>query len=256
MTQTDDVALYDPAHWYTLGKGARYLQLYRMIIDAIRSGRLPEGTRLPPERRLAELAQVSRVTVRKAVALLVQEGHVDQRHGVGAFVRRATLRLPQSLTSLISFSENLRLRGKEPGSVVLEQGLASPNNVEVITLGLSPGARVARVKRLRFADDVPMAIELSSLPEDILPRPERVTTSLYDVLRADARAPTRAIQRVTATNLSGPDAGLLNMSAGEAVLQIDRTAYLEHGRPIERTSGIYRSDIYDFIAELNLDPAL
>ena len=253
MVTPDDISLYDPSRWLEPGKGPRYLQLYRMISEAIRTGQLPEATQLPAERQLAEQAGVSRVTVRKAVRLLAEEGLLEQRHGAGSFVRAAAPRLQQSLFSLVSFSENLRERGQRAGSVVLERGLFTPNNEEILALGLSPASRVARIKRLRSADDVPMAIEASSLPEDILPHPERVATSLYDVLRAGGRAPTRAIQRVTAVNLASAEADHLRMKTGDAVLLIERTAYLAHGRPIEFTRGLYRSDIYDFVSELRLD---
>ena len=98
-----------------------------------------------------------------------------------------------------------------------------------------------------------MALERSSLPRDILPDPNMVDISLYDVLRARGVAPTRAVQRITAINAMGEDARHMNLAEGAAVLRIDRTAYLPSGRPIEFTRGLYRSDIYDFIAELRLD---
>ena len=77
--------------------------------------------------------------------------------------------------------------------------------------------------------------------------------SLYEVLRARGLAPTRAIQRVTAANLSPRDAEMLHLPEGAAVLRIERTGYLATGRPIEFTRGLYRSDIYDFVSELRLD---
>ena len=118
-----------------------------------------------------------------------------------------------------------------------------------MALGLSSSERVARIERLRSADGLAMAVEWSSLPEEILPDPELVQTSLYAVLRATGHAPARAVQRVTAVNLTSDQARLLNLADGAAVLRIDRTAYLASGRPIEFTRGLYRSDIYDFIAE-------
>ena len=118
-----------------------------------------------------------------------------------------------------------------------------------MALGLTSVQRVARIERLRSADGQAMALEWSTLPEDILPDPFSVQTSLYAVLRAAGVAPVRAVQRVTAVNLAPGEADLLNLAAGSAVLRIDRTGYLASGRPIEFTRGLYRSDIYDFIAE-------
>ena len=88
---------------------------------------------------------------------------------------------------------------------------------------------------------------------DILPQPDKVETSLYTVLRENGGAPTRAIQRITAINLAPHEARLLSLAEGAAALRIDRTGYLPNGRPIEFTRGVYRSDIYDFVAELRLD---
>ena len=147
----------------------------------------------------------------------------------------------------------MRQRGKTSTSRILQRGIVPPSPDEQIALGLPGSETLSRVERLRFADDVPMALERSSLPRDILPDPDMVDVSLYDVLRARALASTRAVQRITAVNLGGDDARLLNLVDGAAVLRIDRTAYLPSGRPIEFTRGLYRSDIYDFIAELRLD---
>ena len=80
-----------------------------------------------------------------------------------------------------------------------------------------------------------------------------VSVSLYEVLRSRGTAPTRALQRVMAINATDRVAELLKLPDGTAVLQIERTAYLATGRPIEFTSGYYRSDVYDFVSELRLD---
>jgi GntR family transcriptional regulator len=248
-------AIYTASEWYRDGQGPRYLQLYRQIAGAIASGRLGPDSQLPAERELAEIADVSRVTVRKAVARLVSDGLIEQRRGAGSFVRVAAPKLEQSLSSLISFTENMQARGKTSTSLVLSQGLFPPTPDEQVALGVVGTERVARVERLRSADGIPMAVERSSLPADVLPHPEQVATSLYAILRSEGRAPTRAIQRVAAVNLVAAEARLLNMAEGAAALRIDRTAYLSSGRPIEFTRGLYRSEIYDFVTELRLDGA-
>lgn len=247
MTSVQD--LFAPQSWYRSDKGPRYAQLYRHIAALIRSGALEAAAQLPPERDLAEMADVSRVTVRKAVAQLVEEGVLEQRRGAGTFVLPVPQRLEQSLSNLISFTEHMSQRGKTSSSQVLQRGLYPPRPEEQMALGLLSGQRVARIERLRSADGQAMALEWSSLPEDILPDPFLVETSLYSVLRDLGCAPVRAVQRVTAVNLEESEAHLLNLSPGAAVLRIDRTGYLASGRPIEFTRGLYRSDIYDFIAE-------
>jgi GntR family transcriptional regulator len=246
-------ALFAPETWFRDGRGPRYVQLHRHIAGAIAAGQLEPETQLPPERDLAEQAGVSRVTVRQAVAQLVADGLIEQKRGAGSFIRRPGPKLEQSLSRLISFTDLMKARGKQSTSVVLTRGLFLPTPDESLALGIPQHEQVARVERLRSADGVPMAIERSSLPVDILPDPDRVETSLYAVLRDRDAAPARAIQRITALNLGPDEARLLNLAVGTAVLRIDRTAYLPTGRPIEFTRGIYRSDMYDFVTELRLE---
>ena len=249
MTQPEPT-LFAPDRWYRPDKGPRYSQLYRHIAAAITTGALEPDAQLPPERDLAALADVSRVTVRKAVAQLVADGVLDQRRGAGTFVRPQPARMEHSLSRLVSFTEYMQQRGMTSTSQILQRGVFVPRPEEQMALGLSSGDSVARIERLRSADGVAMAVEWSSLPLDILPDPGLVETSLYTVLRARGGAPTRAVQRITAINLAPEEARLLNLPDGAAVLRIDRTGYLPTGRPIEFTRGLYRSDIYDFIAEL------
>lgn len=253
METSDTTRLFSAQTWFRQGQGPRYRQLYRHLTDAILSGDLAPDSQLPPERDLADLADVSRVTVRKAVGQLVSDGLVEQRRGAGSFVRPAAPRAEQSLSSLVSFTENMQARGLVASSVVLSAGLHMPSPSEMVALGLASHDQVARVERLRSANGVPMAIERSSLPADILPRPDEVETSLYAILRRDDCAPTRALQRVSALSVAGQDAQRLALPDGAAVLQIDRTGYLSSGRPIEFTRGLYRSDMYDFVSELRLD---
>ncbi len=243
----------DQGAWFQQGRGPRYKQLCRHISGLVSSGTLLADDQLPSERDIADIAQVSRVTVRKAIGELVSDGLIEQRQGAGSFVRGGGERFEQSLSSLVSFTENLQARGIVSTSEVLLNGVFRPTPTEAMVLGLSSHHQVARVHRLRRGDGVPMALEHSSLPEDVLPRPDKIKTSLYDLLRARGKAPTRAMQRVMAVNAPGPVAEHLDLAEGSAVLQIERTAYLATGRPIEFTSGFYRSDVYDFVSELRLD---
>ncbi|TPW32470.1 GntR family transcriptional regulator [Martelella alba] len=236
-----------------VGEGPLYLRLKRALSDAVSSGRLDSGAALPPERDLAEDAGVSRVTVRRAIEELTQEGLLMRRHGSGTFVARPVERIQQPLSRLTSFTEDMLSRGLTPHSRWLERGLYSPTTEEVMALGLSPGSRVARLTRIRLADDMPMAIERTSLPEDILANPEAVEHSLYETLSARGVRPVRAIQRISAVVLKPEQTALLDLPEGAPALSVQRIAYNETGRVIEATQAHYRSDVYDLIAELTLD---
>ena len=121
-----------------------------------------------------------------------------------------------------------------------------------MVLGLSSKEMVARVSRLRIANDTPLAIERASLSSSVLPEPEAVGASLYAALEKTGNRPVRAMQRISAANLGEADARLLAIPVGSAGLNIERISYLATGKVIEFTRSIYRGDTYDFVADLRL----
>ena len=228
------------------------MQLKRRLEEGILSGVLPPNSSLPPERELAGLTDLSRVTVRKAIHELVRDGLVEQRQGSGTFVRDTVDRMEQSLTQLTSFTEDMARRGMDTTSKWLERGVFAPTEKEASTLGLSEGDEVARIYRLREAGGRPMALERASLPLDILPNPLEIKTSLYEVLAARGLRPVRAVQKISAINIEAREAELLRVIEGAAGLSIERISYLESGRVAELTRSLYRGDAYDFVADLQL----
>ncbi|MEQ3708488.1 MAG: GntR family transcriptional regulator [Tateyamaria sp.] len=241
-----------PEGWLSRSAGPRYVQLRRRLEAGIEDGILAPNSSLPPEREIAEITDLSRVTVRKAIQELVREGTVEQRQGSGSFVREPVTRVEQSLSHLTSFTEDMQRRGLETTSKWLERGIFMPSPDEVLALGLSAGDQVSRIYRLREAGGRPMALERAALPLDILPNPTAVTTSLYDLLEQSGMRPVRAVQKISAINLETEEADLLNVAEGTAGLRIQRTSYLQSGRVAELTRSIYRGDAYDFVAELRL----
>ena len=232
--------------------GPLYLQLKRWIEDAVRRGVIKPGDALPSERDLALKVDVSRVTVRKAVQHLVRDGILVQRHGSGTFVAPRVERVEQSLSRLTSFTEDMARRGMVVRSEWLDRGIFPPSPEEMMVLGLSSRELVARVARLRLANDTPLAIERASLSATVLPDPAAIGSSLYAALERDGNRPVRAVQRISATNLGAADAHVLDVAPGSASLNIERVSYLASGKVIEFTRSVYRGDAYDFVAELRL----
>ncbi len=206
----------------SIAGGPLYVKLQRLIENAVLDGLLKPGDALPPERELAAIADISRVTVRKAVQGLVSDGLLIQRHGSGTFVAPRSARVEQSLTHLTSFTEDMARRGMVVRSTWLDRGIYVPSPEEMVTLGLTSGERVSRISRLRVANDTPMAIERAALSVHVLPNPELVTLSLYAVLAASGNRPVRAIQRISAAILKENDAKLLEVPVGSASLNIER----------------------------------
>ncbi|MBD9387937.1 GntR family transcriptional regulator [Agrobacterium sp. AGB01] len=244
--------LFSPDDLQASGSGPLYIKLRQCLENAILSGRLTHGQALPPERDLAEFANVSRVTVRKAVDDLVKDGLLTRKHGSGTFVMRPVSRLQQPLSQLTSFSEDMARRGYVTRSEWLGRGLFSPSPDEMMMLGLKVGMLVARLERLRIANELPLAIERASLASDILPEPKVIEASLYAELRRTGYSPVRAVQRISACNVNREDAALLAVPEGSAGLAIERISYLDSGRVVELTRSLYRGDAYDFVAEMTL----
>ncbi len=233
------------------GQTPLYQQLREHVLRMIRSGQLEPGGALPAERVLAEILGVSRLTVRKAFDSLVAEGVLVRRQGSGTFVAR---RFEQPLSFLSGFSQDMRARGMEPGSKQVRRGLGQATPEEAMALSLSPGEAVARICRVRTADDLPMAIECAVLPAEFVPDPEGVSDSLYAYLKARGLRPVRALQRLRAVAAPEEEARQLGIAPGDPVLYIQRVSFLPGGRPLEFTRSHYRGDRYDFVAELRAEP--
>ena len=227
-----------------------YLQLARRLGEATRNGRYQAHEALPSERLLSESLGVSRVTARKAIDMLVAQGLIVRRRGSGNYIAP---HLEQPLSKLTSFSEELHRRGFTPSSQWLDRAITPSTPEEQLALGLSPNARVARLERLRLADGVAMAYEMSVLPHNVLAHPEEVAGSLYEFLTRIGQLPIRAVQHIRALNAAPRLAGQLGVPVGQAVLFITRTGYLASGQAVELTHSYCHSDYYDFVAEMRRD---
>lgn len=243
----------DPELWLDANMGPLYVQLRKRVERGIEEGVLEPDSPLPPEREIANLTDLSRVTVRKAIAELVERGIIVQRQGSGSFVApRRRPKVEQYLTRLTSFSEDMAQRGFAAGIDWLERGLFQATPHEVAQLRLTPGAQVARLARLRRADGRPIALERASLPVSILPNPLIVTHSLYNVLSEAGLRPVRAVQKISAIGIDAAEAELLGVAPYAAGLSMERTSFLADGRVVEFTRSLYRGDTYDFVAELRV----
>lgn len=225
-----------------------YRQLQRSLRAAIEQKILAHDDALPAERDLAEEFQISRITVRKAIEGLVNEGLLTRRQGAGTFV---TARVEKSFSKLSSFTEDMISRGRTPHSEWINCSTGTVTPEESLTLGLSPGSPVHRFNRIRFADNEPMALEYSTVPAFALPARDAVKTSLYEALEMTGHRPVRALQRLRAVLFTPEQAGLLKVAPRDAGLLIERRGFLPDGRVVEVTQSYYRGDAYDFVAELS-----
>src|SRR5258706_4954679 len=156
-----------------------YLQLARNLATAIHCGVWSAGEALPSERTLSDAIGVSRITARKAIELLVEQGLIRRARGAGSFI---TPRVEDPLSRLTGFTKKMEQRGFRPDSVWLERDIRAANREEIVHLGLSPGAPVTSLRRLRRADGILMAVEQSGVPAFLVPHSPGVRESPFPYL--------------------------------------------------------------------------
>jgi len=224
-----------------------YMQLGRRLAEAIRSGWWQPNEALPSERVISEQLGVSRVTARKALDVLIKDGLISRRQGSGTFITPLT---EQPLNRLSSFTELIAQRGFQPTSVLLGSDVGLPTYEELVTLGMPASSPVLRLKRQRFADGVPMAVERTTLPGGIAPKPDAIGSSLYTYLDRIGQPVVRALQHIRAANAPEEIASLLGIPLGDAMLYVTRVGFTPAGTAIELTHSWCHNDYYDFVAEL------
>ena len=207
---------------------------------------------LPTERSLAAEFDVSRTTVRQALAELTVEGRLLRVQGKGTFA--AEPKVAQRL-QLSSYTEDMRAQGREPSSRLLEIS-EDPADIDLARLlAIRAGAKVLRMHRLRLADNEPMAIETTHLPLSRFRGLRRYVSSggsLYQVLRERFGVEMGHAEETIETALASPEeAELLGADVGLPMLLLSRHSFDSTGNPVEWVRSVYRGDRYKFVAGLD-----
>jgi GntR family transcriptional regulator len=229
-----------------------YHQLYEMLVSRIRSGEWKPGEMIPPEYELIRRYEISRITVRKVLDLLTQEGLIIRQRGRGTFVARP--QLEHSMTRIVSFTDDMRQRGFEPGTRVLYSGLvpASPSIAEA--LGVPEGEELAQLCRLRLADGEPMCIEESNLVHRYMPGilgHDFARSSLREVKQEKYGIRWgRAKQTIRAIAAPAEPAKLLEIKLRSPLLCFERVSFSQNDVPMEFLRVYYRADRYVIYNEL------
>jgi GntR family transcriptional regulator len=225
--------------------------VYRLIAADIANGVLAPGDRLPAERTLSERLSVSRSTVRRAIQRLVAEGLVEAGVGRGSFVTAGPI--GEAPNALMGFTELGRSRRLEPTARVLEQASRSSTVEEADAFGIAPGAELFELRRVRYLDGVPVAVDHNRVPlscDPGLPALDFTRESLYEALTRAGSGPVRADYAVRAEGAEEQHARHLGLRPGEPVLVATTHSYEAGGRLVELGRTVYRGDRYWFRATL------
>jgi GntR family transcriptional regulator len=215
-------------------------------MEEIRSGELSEGDPLASEEELARAYQVSRMTARQALHGIKTSGYAFSQKGRGTFVTRP--KLEKNIMHLLGFTGDMKQRGMVPSSRVLEQVAIRATKDLAHELKVAVGESVMRLRRLRLADKIPMALEESHIPLKSFPGLERIDfskQSLYCILREDYGVRVAwADEVIEAVPATPEESELLAIPANASVLSISRTIMTTEETPIEVACSRYRGDRY------------
>ncbi len=230
-----------------------YQQLYDIVQRRIRRGDWKPGDRIPSESELLEMFQVSRSTVRQVLELLNHQGFINRQPGRGTFVVQPTIE--QTLTRIVSFTEDMRRRGFVPESRMVSSGLVPAPREIAERLSVEVGEELARLERLRLADGKPMSIEESFLVHrycpGVLERRDYTSAPLRETLEQDYGIRLVRAQQTIRAIQSPPDLSLiLEIPRRVPLLSVERVTFSDREIPIEFLRIYYRADRYVLYNEL------
>lgn len=222
-----------------------YFQVAQQLEQAILSGTLAPGTRLPNEVVLARQLALSRPTMRQAIQYLVDKGLLVRKRGVGTQVVRSEIRRPLELSSLY---DDLAGSGRQPTTAVRELGVVPADEEVAQALGVREGTGLVRLRRLRGAQGEPLALLTNYLPQDLalLDADELTRRGLYEILRSQGVRLRVARQTIGARPATAAEARDLSEPRGAALLTMTRIAYDDEGRAVEYGTHLYRASRYTF----------
>lgn len=210
----------------------------------IRSGEWLAGSRLPPERELCAILEVSRATLRQALAELEERGLITRHQGRGTFVTRP--RFQAALSGFFSIREALGARGMAVTTRVLSVGSVEASRQMSSDLGCLPGDPLIRLERLRIVESEPLVLETSHLPGTLFPGLERAdfaNRGLYDILREDyGREVSEATETVEPVILTPHESVLLGVPRHAPAILTRRVTSDSQGAIVELGQAVLRGD--------------
>lgn len=226
-----------------------YIKIHDKLKKDIEEGIWQIGDRLPSERDLAESFVVSRMTLRQAVTLLVEEGVLERRMGSGTYV--ASQRVQEKMQGTTSFTDIVQSQNKTPSTRLISYQRKLASETEIKCLHLKPHEHVIRMERVRYADQLPLVFEVASIPEKLIKtfQKEDVTEHFFQTLTKYGYEIGKSQQTIYAKTASEKVANYLDIHRGHAILALTQISYFTDGQPFEYVRSQYVGDRFEFYLE-------
>ena len=224
----------------------RYHEIASHLRERVHSGELISGRLLPSEAELSKKYQVSRVTVRRALEMLRDEGIVDARQGFGWFVVGGTV--SQSLATLGTIEDQMAASGVRSERLVIEYAFEKASKQVAKVLGVD---QVLRVRRINTADGEPFALVTVWCPAELgrsLSRQDVEQSSFYELLDRKLKSAT---QTIAADAASVEEARLLEIPVSSPVLRCERVTKDLGGRAVLLAHHVFPGHKTNFVVELS-----
>lgn len=231
---------------------ALYARIRETIREQIAGGVLQPGEQLMPEEELVVTLGASRMTIRRGIQDLIEEGVLYRRRGVGTFI--AHRHIDRDHNRLTGYIESAAVEGFVPSIQVLTREITGATHLVARSLNLREDEPVFRVRTLRLADGEPLAVHDEHVPYKLYPDlldDDIETRQLWELLSEQGHPAKRAIQRVEARAAEEEIAHLLGIEEGAPILYKLRTVYSEDGTPVEFAICHNRGDRYSLTTTLS-----
>lgn len=223
-----------------------YKQLKNKILEEIAD--LESDSKIKSDREYAEEYNISRITVRKAIEELVQEKYIIRIPGKGTYVSK-TYESSEFLR-VTSFTVDMQKKNFEVRSKVIESKVIIPSTITAKKLKIDSEDKVFRLKRIRYANNTPMAIQESFINHNLCPNIGKYDfsqISLYKLIETEFNLKLAYASNILEARLpNNTERKIFEITDKIPIFVLDQTTFLENGRPIEFVESIFRSDKYKF----------
>ncbi len=205
-----------------------YIQLKEELKEKIKNGAWEVDSQIPTEKALMEEYKVGRVTVREALSLLVNEGYLYRKQGIGTFVAR---KLPSlGFEPLISLTYSLNARGIHSSNEVQEQQRLQPDKHLLGKLKWKKAAPCLYIKRIRYAENIPIGIEYSYFSNDFSAYSDNLdlTGSFAKIILQELNITIKRVDQTVVPRVPTlEEQQLFNITEEDSVLNMERWIYGE-----------------------------